>query len=625
MYKKAQKQNWVPEEIDLSEDKYNELTEPEKKYLKNLLAFFTISDGIVIENLALNFLREVEIPEAQFFYIFQAAIEGVHCVSGSTVILTDKGYNRIDSLLGTDVNVWNGDEFSKVTILKTSESAQMYKVNLSNGSYLKCTSGHKWIIRQGDQNHPENCKDIKIETKDLKKGDVISIFNTPIINGEEYFPYAYTHGFFCGDGTYVNKYPFITLYGEKKNLIKYLEVSKNSNTEHKLRKNNTLNFYLPKDIPEKYKVPINSDIDTKLKWLAGYADADGCVKWYKEKEKGCSIQIISINLEFLRNIKLLLQTLGIQSSIKTKREETKMVLPDGSGGKKLYNAKKSFIIYISTISVNKLIDLGFNPNRLKIYKSKGLKESRRLVRIESIEKDTVENSYCFNEPLKHNGVFNGILTGQSETYGLLVDTYIKDPIEKDTMFNAVSKMQTVADKANWAIKWIESKSFEERLVAFACVEGIAFSSTFAGIFWFRSRNKMLGLGNANELIIHDENVHYEFANHFYKNYVSNKLDPNKVKEIILECCKVEEQFVKESMPSGLDGLNQTDMVQYVRYVTDTVLLDFGLPQEFGVTNPLNYMARITLNRRGNFFESRGNNDYSRVDIPTKGNIFNDEF
>ena len=210
-------------------------------------------------------------------------------------------------------------------------------------------------------------------------------------------------------------------------------------------------------------------------------------------------------------------------------------------------------------------------------------------------------------------------------YGLLVDTYIKDLVEKDAMFNAVSKMKTVADKANWAIKWTESPSFEERLVAFACVEGIAFSSTFAVIFWYRSRNKMLGLGRANELILLDENTHYEFANHLYKNYVpnSNKLDQARVREIILECCTVEEIFVNESMPEGLDGLTKDQMIQYVRYTTDTVLMDFGCEPEFNVQNPLDYMARIALGRRGNFFEGRGNNDYTEIEI--SGDIYSGDF
>lgn len=625
-YKNAQKQNWVAEEIDLSKDHFHELSEKEQVYLKNLLAFFAVSDGIVIENLAVNFLQEVDIPEAQFFYGFQTAIESVHCVSGNTLILTDKGYFTIKSMVNSFVNVWNGEEYSKVNILKTSDSAQMYKVLLTNGSFLECTSGHKWIIRKGNQKHPENCTFIKVETKDLKIGDVLYKFDTPIINGTDELKYPYTHGFFCGDGGYINKYPNIKLYGEKKKLYKYLEVSKNSNPTNK-SVNGRVSYYLNKDISPKYTVPINCSVNTKLRWLEGYCDADGTVKVYKNKFKGTAIQLVSINFDFLHNVKLMLQTLGVQSQVKLARDASYTELPDGRGGKKYYQTKKCYVLYITATCVTELINIGFSPKRLSIQKSSTLKHNPQLVRIKSIEPIGIEPSYCFNEPIKNNGVFNGILTGQSEMYGLLVDTYIKDPIEKDMMFNAVEKIPAVANKAEWAIKWIKSPSFVERLIAFACVEGIAFSSTFAGIFWYRSRNKMPGLCNANELILRDENSHYEFANYFYNNYVedSNKIEVSVIKSIILGCYEAEKVFVENTMPSGLDGLSKDDMIQYVKYVTDTVLMDFGCGIHFGVSNPLDYMNRISLQRRGNFFESRGNNDYTRVDIPTGGIVFDEDF
>lgn len=215
----------------------------------------------------------------------------------------------------------------------------------------------------------------------------------------------------------------------------------------------------------------------------------------------------------------------------------------------------------------------------------------------------------------------------AEMYSLLTDTYIKDQEEKNAMFNAVSQMPLIKEKTEWAINWIGSTSFAERLVAFACVEGIAFSSTFAGIFWFRSRGKMTGLANANDLIMNDENLHYEFAVHLYNNYLKSehKLPTDKLRHIILDCYKVEESFVNNILPEGLDGLTKRDMIQYVQYVTDTVLLDFGLQAKFNVPNPLDYMSRIALPRRGNFFESRGNNDYTRVSIPTSTDLFSENF
>lgn len=216
----------------------------------------------------------------------------------------------------------------------------------------------------------------------------------------------------------------------------------------------------------------------------------------------------------------------------------------------------------------------------------------------------------------------------AEMYGLLVETYIKDPVEKDKMFNSVEKLQAVKKKAEWAIKWINSPSFQERLVAFACVEGIAFSSTFAGIFWYRTRNKMPGLCNANEQILLDEGSHYEFAVYLYNKYLQDdyKLSKDRLTEIIVGCYEVEKTFVDEIMPTGLDGLTKQDMIQFVQYTTDTVLLAFGCKSHFGVENPIEYMNRLALPRRGNFFESRSNNEYSRVDIPSSGtNLFSNEF
>lgn len=215
----------------------------------------------------------------------------------------------------------------------------------------------------------------------------------------------------------------------------------------------------------------------------------------------------------------------------------------------------------------------------------------------------------------------------AEMYGVLVDTYIKDPIEKDRMFFAVDKMETVQKKAEWAINWIKSPNFVERLIAFACVEGIAFSSTFAGIFWFRSRNKMIGLCQANELIMTDECSHYDFATYFYNNYISDedKLTSDRIKEIVLGCYDVEKCFVEEVMPEGLDGISKEDMVTYIQYVTDTVLVNYGLSAHFNSPNPLDFMNRISLKRKGNFFESRGNNEYTKMQIPTEGNFFDDNF
>jgi len=212
-------------------------------------------------------------------------------------------------------------------------------------------------------------------------------------------------------------------------------------------------------------------------------------------------------------------------------------------------------------------------------------------------------------------------------YSLLIDTYIKDLIERDGLFNSMETNPAVNKKAAWAENWIEHPSFSHRLVAFACVEGISFASVFSGVFWFRSRNKMPGLGSMNELILRDETTHYEFALNLYKEYLKDeyKLSKDELRNIILGCYEVEKVFVDESMPDGLQGLTKADMIKYIQYVTDIVLNDFGCEREFKVNNPLEYMARIGLSAKNNFFEKR-DGEYTRVEIPSSiDGVFDDDF
>lgn len=211
-------------------------------------------------------------------------------------------------------------------------------------------------------------------------------------------------------------------------------------------------------------------------------------------------------------------------------------------------------------------------------------------------------------------------------YSLLIDTYINDPKEKEELFNSMQTNPAVMKKADWAEKWINKGNFAERLVAFALVEGLSFSSVFAGVFWFRSRNLMEGLGEMNDFIVKDETNHYEFAVNLYKNYLKEeyKLSNERVLEMVLSCFEVEKEFINESMPNGLSGLTKGMMEQYVKYVSDIILNDFGCETYFKVNNPLDYMARIGLSNKNNFFERR-TGEYTRVEIPTDTEgIFDDE-
>lgn len=212
-------------------------------------------------------------------------------------------------------------------------------------------------------------------------------------------------------------------------------------------------------------------------------------------------------------------------------------------------------------------------------------------------------------------------------YSLLIDTYISDAKEKKDLFNSMITNEAVRDKTLWAENWLNNGTFVEKLIAFACVEGIAFSSVFAGVFWFRSRQKMPGLAEMNELILRDEGFHYEFAVHLFKDYVKEEYKPSKerIKEIILSCYDTEKKFVEESLPDGLQGLTKDMMVEYVEFVVDIVLKDFIGETHFNVNNSLDYMKKIGLSSKNNFFERRTGGGYTRVDIPTSNDgIFDDD-
>jgi ribonucleoside-diphosphate reductase beta chain len=192
----------------------------------------------------------------------------------------------------------------------------------------------------------------------------------------------------------------------------------------------------------------------------------------------------------------------------------------------------------------------------------------------------------------------------SETYSLLIDTYISDPAEKKMLFNAIETIPAVKKKAEWALKWVESDHFQERLVAFAAVEGIFFSGSFCSIFWLKKRGLMPGLSFSNELISRDEGMHCDFAVLLHNKYLSNKVPEERIKEIILSALEIEKEFITESLPVKLIGMNQDLMKQYLEFVADRLLVDLGCSKVFNTENPFDFMANISLQGKTNFFEKR---------------------
>ena len=378
------------------------------------------------------------------------------CVSPETLILTDKGHIEIQTLVDQKVNVWNGEEWSNVTVKKTGEQQELIDVYTDDGSKLTCTPYHKFYI----QNSYSLNSIEKVDAQDLKPNDKIIKCEYPIIDGSESMLYAYTHGFFCGDGTYTNKTenaesfckfkalknhyfckrhlayetetylfdkeiiteeddeimcqaksyvkkPLAYLYGDKKKLLNRIEKRSYSVDDN----SNRINVLLPLDLNEKFETPsFFCSIKDKLDWFAGYCDADGTISKNGENEQ---LQVASINKEFLENIKLLLQTCGINPKIKLSQDRTQSYLPDGKGGHKYFDVKPIYRLLITSYDLYNLYNLGFRPYRLVISGNKPARDAKQFIKILKIEnKNRIDDTYCFTEPKKNMGIFNGIITGQ---------------------------------------------------------------------------------------------------------------------------------------------------------------------------------------------------------------------
>ena len=204
----------------------------------------------------------------------------------------------------------------------------------------------------------------------------------------------------------------------------------------------------------------------------------------------------------------------------------------------------------------------------------------------------------------------------SEMYSLLIDTYIKDPEQKAYLFSAIKNIPCIAKKADWALRWITANSsFAERLVAFAAVEGIFFSGSFAAIFWLKKRGLMPGLGTSNEFIARDEGLHCDFACLLFKHLV-NRPSNKRLTELIREAVEIEKEFLTEALPVNLIGMNAELMCQYIEFVADRLLVQLGCDKYYGSENPFDFMENISLEGKTNFFEKRVS-EYKRAHVGGK--------
>lgn len=354
------------------------------------------------------------------------------CVSGDTKILTDFGYEDILNLEGQTINVWNGEEYSEVTVFKTGEDKTLLNIATDSGYELKCTPEHKFHIQRGYNRGTGINKLEFVEKKacELVQGDRLIKFELPVIEGSETLKYAYTQGFFSGDGCIPKDGRHLTnslyLYGEKKDLLPYIDVrckytiagraskitdEKAINTS---KSSDRITCYVPEDIiADKSFVPDASyKIESRLIWLAGILDSDGTVT---NNQGSQSFQIGSVNLEFLKSTQLMLQTLGCDSKVTHNVKEGYRPLPknDGSGENKDYYCQQSYRLLINGSSMFKLGELGLKTHRLKWTLNKPNRECSQFIKIKTIEKlPDLYDTFCFTEPKRNLGMFNGILTGQ---------------------------------------------------------------------------------------------------------------------------------------------------------------------------------------------------------------------
>jgi len=206
----------------------------------------------------------------------------------------------------------------------------------------------------------------------------------------------------------------------------------------------------------------------------------------------------------------------------------------------------------------------------------------------------------------------------SETYSLLIDSYIKDTDEKKHLFNAIDTLECVKKKAEWALRWIDKGSYAERLVAFAAVEGIFFSGSFCSIFWLKKRGLMPGLAFSNELISRDEGLHCDFACLLYTQHLVNMLPKEQVAAIIKDAVEIEKEFVTDAIPVRLIGMNSDLMSKYIEFVADRLLVELGNEKIYNTENPFDFMEMISIQGKTNFFEKRVG-EYQKAGVLTGEN------
>ena len=330
------------------------------------------------------------------------------CVSPETQILTRDGYQTISDLEGEYVDVWNGEEWSNVQVKKTSDNQELLKVVI-DGEYIECTPYHKFYVVDKVKTYSRVKSFIEKRAYELQPGDKLIKYELPIIDGERELENAYTLGFHTGDGSYSQGKPILDLYGNKKKVLEHIAYTRYYEDVY----NNRIRTYLSIPPHTKFVVPgADYTIESRLKWFAGLVDSDGHIAKNGNTE---TIQIVSIHFDFLREVKYMLHTLGVNAKITNGVEAAMRLMPDGHGGQKEYDCKQSWRLLISNTGLARLCNLDFHCYTKKSNISFNI-PNRNAERFNLVE-DVIytgryDKTYCFEEPKRHMGMFNGFLTGQ---------------------------------------------------------------------------------------------------------------------------------------------------------------------------------------------------------------------
>lgn len=349
------------------------------------------------------------------------------CVAPDTKILTDKGWFRIKDLKDEEVNVWNGEKFTKTTVRQTSELSKLIRVMTDSGYWLDCTPYHKFYI----QTEFARSSVIEITADQLKPGMKLIKFDTPVIEGELELNDAYVNGFYTGDGCLTPQGQRIYLYHEKMKLKSLFNNGTNW-TDQSADYNRIYTHY--KTLKPKFFVPgTEYSIQSRLEWLAGLSDSDGCI--YKNIDNQ-HLVISSVNKLFLERTALMLQTLGIIPKVRLSVNEGEHLLPlnNGTNESGLFNCQNLYRLIINSIDLQKLLELGIVFHRLEVIKYKPNRDARKFIKIlDVVDNYRYDATYCFTEEERHMGMFNGILTGQcleitqpTEGYESAADLYATD-------------------------------------------------------------------------------------------------------------------------------------------------------------------------------------------------------